>query len=534
MSGIVVIQLNRLGDLHQTLPVLRALESKARGEDLLLICCTDFAKVLPVGAFDGITVALSREKLAHWVNRLRACEAGKIHLEAVQAELPEILRRRFDRVINLTHDEPSAALSFLLDVESRAGRIWSPAGEIRLAGDWSKYLFSLVQYRLDNLFNLVDVQLGIAGMTPGARAPALRLSLSQRQRGRDLMEAAGWDGKEKGLAIQMGASDSFRALSPRRFAEAVTLLHGESRLPICVVGASGDRPLLELFQKHYAGPVIDLIGKTAMSELPMVLAHCHLLLSNDTGTLHAAASVGTPTLGLFFATAYFSETAPYGAGHVALQAALPCSPCSGAKPCPVQHCRQAFSPEAIAQTARWIIEGRQGKAPGPYPALECYVSDFTADGTLLYAPAPGWPAPPRYQQALAWRRAFTVSLGLENRLSLPSPSALPPLPTEDLADLAQALEEVSAHLMRLESLGPQQNPRVEAIAKAQEAARASMENLIGAQQRCGPWGGYVRFDLLGPEGHFNDITLADMRRRHLRLAARTRELLLSSEAWHEE
>ncbi len=528
MSGIVVIQLNRLGDIHQTLPVLKALEVKSRGQDLIFVCCTDFAQVLPTDAFDGCTVALPREKLAHWVNRLRACEAGKVHLEVLQAELPEILRRRIDLVINLTHDEPSAALSFLIDAESRSGRIWSPAGEIRLAGDWSKYLFSLVQFRLDNLFNLVDVQLGIAGVTPATRLPALNLTSSQRQRGRDMLDAAGWDGQENCLAIQMGASNSLRAIHPRRFAEAVGALQTKRPMPICLVGAAGERHLLELFQKHYAGPVIDLIGKTAMSELPMVLTHCRLLLSNDTGTLHAAASVGTQTLGLFFASAYFSETAPYGAGHAVLQAALPCSPCSGDKPCSVQHCRQAFSPEAIAQTALWLIDGRHGHAPGPFPALECYVSDFTMDGTLLYSPAAGWPVTQRYQQAMAWRRAFAISLGLENRHT---PTFLSSLPTEALADLAQALEEVSAHLMRLESLGPQQNPRLDAIAKAQEATRTAMENLIEAQRRCGPWGGYVRFDLLGPEGHLNDITLADMRRRHLRLAARTRELLLSSEVW---
>jgi hypothetical protein len=53
-----------------------------------------------------------------------------------------------------------------------------------------------------------------------------------------------------------------------------------------------------------------------------LLARCELLISADTGAAHLAAAVGTTVLGLYGATAWFAETAPYGDHHLILQTPL--------------------------------------------------------------------------------------------------------------------------------------------------------------------------------------------------------------------
>jgi hypothetical protein len=50
-----------------------------------------------------------------------------------------------------------------------------------------------------------------------------------------------------------------------------------------------------------------------------LLSEVTLVVSGDTGAVHIAAAVGTPVVGLYAATAYFAETAPWGAGHLILQ-----------------------------------------------------------------------------------------------------------------------------------------------------------------------------------------------------------------------
>jgi|GEM_PF-2861267 len=526
MPRALVIQLNRLGDMHQSLPVLRALETRYPGDKLVLLGCKDFSGALAEDDFRGLKVNLARARLAYWPTQLRACESGKTPLESLQAELPEGLRGRFELAVNLTHDEPSAAIMRLVDTEVQLGRVWSEAGEICMAGDWSKYLLAATQNRLDNLFNLVDLQLGIAGLPWGPRAPAIVVSQERKARARKLLREAGGDEDLPCLALQMGASDPFRALGPKKFAQSLNVWAEKRDLQVIAVGTEGERHLFRLFAEHYRGPCHSLQGKTRMEDLPAVLSLCRLLIGNDTGTLHAAASAGTPTLGLFFATAYFSETAPYGVGHGVLQAALPCSPCNSTQRCPIQHCRSAMTPEAVAAISQWMWDGRNGQAPGPFPGLDFYTSDYAADGGLLYASAPGWSASPQYRKALAWREMLGRHLGLPpfSRENLHSDLRHPPfplLPYQHLAELAEALEGVSAQLMRLERTGS--TPAE--ITAIQKNVRDAMHRLVDAQKPCGPWGNFVRFDLLGPELG-GDLGLTQMRRRHLTLAARTREMLL--------
>ena len=100
-------------------------------------------------------------------------------------------------------------------------------------------------------------------------------------------------------------------------------------------------------QSHLEFPVIDLVGKTGISELLGVSNTAPFLSATIRGqsTWHAAA--GVRTVGLFFSTAYFAETAPYGAGHAVLQSELPCSPCHVDQICDNPICRDAITVDAV-------------------------------------------------------------------------------------------------------------------------------------------------------------------------------------------
>jgi ADP-heptose:LPS heptosyltransferase len=502
MPGVVILQLNRLGDLHQTLPVLRGFESHYSPEHLLLVCCDDFAEALPTGAFAGRQAVLRRATLSRWANRLRKAEAGQFPIESVHAELPEALQGDFDLAVNLTQDEPSAALMGLIHSQRKRGRIWSPAQDIVLADDWSKYLFALVKHRLANLFNLVDMQLGIAGLPFRGRQERPMLSISPEQSAHARTLLGPIQAGRTRVAVQLGASDTFRALGPRRFAQALNAVPGSHDFDAICVGSSSEHSLGEVFAQEFKGRTVNLQGKTRLEALPAVLAECRFLLSNDTGTLHVAASVGTPTLGLFFATAYYSETAPYGEGHAVLQAALPCSPCNVQQRCTVQHCRQSFYPDAIGAVVHWLLNGRSGPAPGPFESLELYVSRFTGDCTLLYEPAAGWPTPTRYLEALAWRRAFAQRLHLVDSAS--TASCALPVSAPQLEELALALEDVARQIESTD------------FTAANRSAQMALERLHQAEKACGPWGSFVGFERIA------DFARHAMLMRHQDLARETR------------
>ena len=99
---------------------------------------------------------------------------------------------------------------------------------------------------------------------------------------------------------------------------------------LILFGVSSENTLADEIKSyiHNKDEVIDLTGKTNIGQLSNLIKRCAYLVSNDTGTMHIAAAVGTPIIGLFFAHAHPFETGPYSPGNLIFQARIPCAPCS--------------------------------------------------------------------------------------------------------------------------------------------------------------------------------------------------------------
>lgn len=84
---------------------------------------------------------------------------------------------------------------------------------------------------------------------------------------------------------------------PLYFAELAQRLLKQN-IPCVVVGTAADADAVTEI-KIVEPNVIDLCGKTSLFELAGVLRHARGVVGNDTGPVHLAAAVGTPTLALF-------------------------------------------------------------------------------------------------------------------------------------------------------------------------------------------------------------------------------------------
>jgi ADP-heptose:LPS heptosyltransferase len=58
-----------------------------------------------------------------------------------------------------------------------------------------------------------------------------------------------------------------------------------------------------------------------------MLERCALYVGNDTGTMHLAASVGTPCVAIFSARDNPGKWEPTGPGHIVLRHEVPCAGC---------------------------------------------------------------------------------------------------------------------------------------------------------------------------------------------------------------
>ncbi len=113
--------------------------------------------------------------------------------------------------------------------------------------------------------------------------------------------AANWRGKQ-------WRSERFAELAQRLTASNGALAGAR----VAVLAAEHERnqalPLLAAIPRHR---LIDLVGRVDLLTAAAVLRRCVMFIGNDTGLMHIAAAIGTPTLGLF-GPSPIEKYAPWG------------------------------------------------------------------------------------------------------------------------------------------------------------------------------------------------------------------------------
>ena len=143
-----------------------------------------------------------------------------------------------------------------------------------------------------------------------------------------------------------------------RFAESIQQITGELEAEIVLFGAPGEKAMGEELSGLLDGKCDNLVGATTLEALMQELRRCHLLLTNDTGTMHLAALLGTPVVAIFGSTEP-AWTGPPGPGHIVIRQQVECSPCF-LRECPLDfRCMKAVTPEMVSGTVQRVLAGMQ-------------------------------------------------------------------------------------------------------------------------------------------------------------------------------
>ncbi len=129
------------------------------------------------------------------------------------------------------------------------------------------------------------------------------------------------------IALQPGARWSNKRWPVEHFSELVRQLAKEfPAARFAILGGKEDQLLGDIISQTAPGPCVNLCGQTTLPEMVEWLRRCDLLVTNDTGPMHAAAALGTPLVALFGPTEP-RRTGPYGQLENVLRLDLPCAPC---------------------------------------------------------------------------------------------------------------------------------------------------------------------------------------------------------------
>jgi ADP-heptose:LPS heptosyltransferase len=165
------------------------------------------------------------------------------------------------------------------------------------------------------------------------------------------------------LVVHPGATAASRRYPPEGFAAVARRLTEEG----WQVVFTGTEPECELVEQIQAGMGVrsySLVGELELGELAALLKAAPLLLSNNTGTVHVAAGVGTPVVDLYALT--HPQHTPWGVPSRVLSHDVPCKYCYKSV-CPEghHHCLRLVTPDQVVQAVQELaaVTGRSQGGP---------------------------------------------------------------------------------------------------------------------------------------------------------------------------
>ncbi len=133
--------------------------------------------------------------------------------------------------------------------------------------------------------------------------------------------------------------------------------------PFSVPAESGAGSLPRVRRELAGGPgVVDLIGRTSLQTAAGILSGARIFVGNDSGLMHLAAALGTPTVGIF-GSSDPGWTAPLGAlTAVVAPEGFACSPCFRPTCNQERFCLDALPADRVLGVARSVLAAKGAPA----------------------------------------------------------------------------------------------------------------------------------------------------------------------------
>jgi len=350
---ILVVNLLRLGDFLQSVPVLAGLKSKHPHAQVDVLVHTPVAALRPLVPAVNRWWTLDRDELQAGLGRsdvplLTSFDVLKEQCEALSQE-------KYDLILNLSHTEFSGWITGFIVAKSKVGLAFNSRGQASFNSPWFRYLNRHAGQTATEIFHYSDIFAYAAEAADEPRAWPMKPTAEGEAEVAALNLPYGeW------IAIQALTSDAKKNWGGERWARLINELSAQRpQAHFVLLGAPNEKASLNaIIEKTGAGrvtpAVVSLDGALAL------LKRAALLITGDTSIKHLANAATCKVVELSLGSSDYRRTGIYKAGSLIVQGQAACAPCPHSNPCSqASHlCAENVHPETVATAIGHFMEDR--------------------------------------------------------------------------------------------------------------------------------------------------------------------------------
>ena len=327
IKDILVIRLDRIGDMVMTTPIFRALKEKWPDAQITVLVNPVNKNIVINNPFIDCILIYDRENKHKSLNNRLSFFKG-------------IRKSEFDLVIDpyLDYELNTSFITRIVGSKYRLG--------FEFAG---REFFYNIRYA-SNTFSvstdkkhMIDYNLGLIGcigVKANKKQPEIFLGADEKENASRILEKVGVNPENRIIGIHPGGNYESQRWPIERFAAVSDHLITNYHANVLLFGSQDERHLISEFRDSAdKNPII--LDNLNLREFISVLSHCNLLLCNNSGPLHISTALNIPTVSTMGPTVPFHWW-PRGDNHIVLRKDLDCSPCKKGI-CETHECMELIS-----------------------------------------------------------------------------------------------------------------------------------------------------------------------------------------------
>lgn len=343
---ILIIRLSSIGDVLHATPVAKALKTACPSCRITWIVSKTAAGLLNGNPYIDEILIWSREDFEAAAKNRRFGQLRKLWLE-----LKVFYRQKsFDIALDIHGLFLTGAILYASKTPRRIG----------MAKTRELNRFFMTEQAPDpESGHVIDRYLSVLrplGIQAKDRTMTLLVSQENEKRAAQFFRQNGLDESKPIVMVNPKTSWRSKNWPPKHFAACLRLIDKTAQVILC--GGPQDAPDADEIKKLAGRSAVNAAGRTSLPELAALLKKSAVLLTGDTGALHIAIALGTPTVSLWGPTSP-QQYGPLAGNHKTLLSPHSCRGCHKTT-CrsKATACMAAITPEAAAASINAILTSR--------------------------------------------------------------------------------------------------------------------------------------------------------------------------------